>query len=202
MASDWSVLQQPLLPSALPTRRVNYWWTTATLTNLSCRVLPSEVTIYRVTWWHSVGGGTAVGIRGHTLNVCDAGGRPSPALVERYVGRAEEKNKQQLWCWTGSVLKANLCRVSNTVSQLFASAKNSATRGVHWRPERPECNRVLGTLETLSFINMVTLSTVIRPLASQLRRRLVSHGRSHRITPVRRCNLTACSSKYVLSQSK
>lgn len=49
---------------------------------------------------------------------------------------------------------------------------------------------------------MVILSSVIRPLASQLHRHLVKHTKSHRITPVRRCNLIACSSKYVLSQSK
>lgn len=49
---------------------------------------------------------------------------------------------------------------------------------------------------------MVTLSSIIRPLASQFQRQLLTHARNHRITPVRRCNLTACSSKYVLSQSK
>ncbi|XP_075997939.1 carbonic anhydrase 5A, mitochondrial isoform X1 [Genypterus blacodes] len=47
---------------------------------------------------------------------------------------------------------------------------------------------------------MVILSAVVRPLAAQLRRQLVGQARSQRITPVRRCNLMACSSKYVLSQ--
>ncbi|XP_034061793.1 carbonic anhydrase 5A, mitochondrial isoform X2 [Gymnodraco acuticeps] len=47
---------------------------------------------------------------------------------------------------------------------------------------------------------MVTLSSVIRPFASQLHRQLFRHANRHRITPVRRCNLAACSSKYVLSQ--
>ncbi|KAJ0029569.1 hypothetical protein NQD34_004566 [Periophthalmus magnuspinnatus] len=44
------------------------------------------------------------------------------------------------------------------------------------------------------------VTSVIRPLASQLRRQLVRVAKSHRISPVRTCNLTACSSKFVLSQ--
>ncbi|XP_019749646.1 carbonic anhydrase 5A, mitochondrial isoform X1 [Hippocampus comes] len=48
---------------------------------------------------------------------------------------------------------------------------------------------------------MVTLSSVIRPLASHLHRQLLRHTRrSQWLTPVRGCNLTACSSRYVLSQ--
>ncbi|CAN9499438.1 unnamed protein product [Ophioblennius macclurei] len=48
---------------------------------------------------------------------------------------------------------------------------------------------------------MVTLSSVARPLVSHLQRQLFrgAAAPSLRITPVRRCNLTACSSKYVLS---
>ncbi|XP_051916973.1 carbonic anhydrase 5A, mitochondrial isoform X2 [Hippocampus zosterae] len=48
---------------------------------------------------------------------------------------------------------------------------------------------------------MVTLSSVIRPLTSQLHRQLLRHTRlSQWLTHVRGCNLTACSSRYVLSQ--
>ncbi|KAG7270691.1 hypothetical protein CRUP_005358 [Coryphaenoides rupestris] len=49
---------------------------------------------------------------------------------------------------------------------------------------------------------MVTLSSVVRPLARRLlhRQLLSRHGESQRLVPARRCNLTACSSKYVLSQ--
>ncbi|XP_061628871.1 carbonic anhydrase 5A, mitochondrial isoform X1 [Phyllopteryx taeniolatus] len=48
---------------------------------------------------------------------------------------------------------------------------------------------------------MVTLSSAIRPLASQLHRQLFTHtGRSQWLTSVRGCNLTACSSRFVLSQ--
>lgn len=49
---------------------------------------------------------------------------------------------------------------------------------------------------------MVTLTSVVRPLASQLYRHFIKHTRVPRLTPVRRCNLAACSSKYVLSKSK
>ncbi|CAL1595284.1 unnamed protein product [Knipowitschia caucasica] len=44
------------------------------------------------------------------------------------------------------------------------------------------------------------VTSIIRPLASQLQRHLVQAIKSPRITPVRRCNLTACSSKFVLSK--
>uniref|UniRef100_A0A1A7X0U3 Carbonic anhydrase n=1 Tax=Iconisemion striatum TaxID=60296 RepID=A0A1A7X0U3_9TELE len=47
---------------------------------------------------------------------------------------------------------------------------------------------------------MVTFSSAVRPLVSHLHRQLVKHAKSHQLTPVRRCNLTACSSKFVLSQ--
>ncbi|KAK7891965.1 hypothetical protein WMY93_023928 [Mugilogobius chulae] len=45
------------------------------------------------------------------------------------------------------------------------------------------------------------VNSVIRPLVSQLQRQLVRAAKSHRSTSVRRCNLTACSSKFVLSQT-
>ncbi|KAJ7997814.1 hypothetical protein DPEC_G00216030 [Dallia pectoralis] len=45
---------------------------------------------------------------------------------------------------------------------------------------------------------MVTLS-MVTPLARHLHRRLIKHTRGHRLIPVRRCNLTVCSSRYVLS---
>lgn len=48
---------------------------------------------------------------------------------------------------------------------------------------------------------MVTLTSALRPLASPLRR-LVGHAGTQRLTPGRRCSLTACSSRYVLSQSE
>uniref|UniRef100_A0A8C6M5T9 Carbonic anhydrase Va n=1 Tax=Nothobranchius furzeri TaxID=105023 RepID=A0A8C6M5T9_NOTFU len=47
---------------------------------------------------------------------------------------------------------------------------------------------------------MVIFSSAVRPLVSHLHRQLVKHAKSRRVTPVRRCNLAACSSKYVLSQ--
>lgn len=49
-------------------------------------------------------------------------------------------------------------------------------------------------------VNMVTVSSRVGPLVSQLYRRVAGTG--HRISAVRRCNLAACSSKYVLSQSE
>lgn len=49
---------------------------------------------------------------------------------------------------------------------------------------------------------MVAFFSVVRPLASRLHRQLNAHLRNHRATPARSCNLSACSSKYVLSQSK
>ncbi|KAI4891105.1 hypothetical protein NFI96_011486 [Prochilodus magdalenae] len=49
---------------------------------------------------------------------------------------------------------------------------------------------------------MVTLSAVIAPLGRQLQRRLVGRIRcQQQQQPVRRCNLSACSSRYVLSQT-
>ncbi|XP_040018994.2 carbonic anhydrase 5B, mitochondrial isoform X1 [Gasterosteus aculeatus] len=47
---------------------------------------------------------------------------------------------------------------------------------------------------------MVTLCSAARPLASLLRRHVHRRAWSPRIVPARRCNLLACSSKYVLSQ--
>ncbi|XP_062403285.1 carbonic anhydrase 5A, mitochondrial [Sardina pilchardus] len=47
---------------------------------------------------------------------------------------------------------------------------------------------------------MVTLSAILTPLGRQLQRRLRKELRDHRWIPVRRCSLTVCSSKYVLSQ--
>lgn len=47
---------------------------------------------------------------------------------------------------------------------------------------------------------MVTLTSVLRPLAAQLQRQLVRAAKSSQFTPVRRCSLTACSSRFVLSQ--
>uniref|UniRef100_A0AAQ4PRI0 Carbonic anhydrase n=1 Tax=Gasterosteus aculeatus aculeatus TaxID=481459 RepID=A0AAQ4PRI0_GASAC len=47
---------------------------------------------------------------------------------------------------------------------------------------------------------MVTLCSAARPLASLLRRHVLRRAWSPRIVPARRCNLLACSSKYVLSQ--
>ncbi|XP_067090826.1 carbonic anhydrase 5A, mitochondrial isoform X2 [Osmerus mordax] len=47
---------------------------------------------------------------------------------------------------------------------------------------------------------MVILSSIASPLARQLHRRLIRHTRSQRFMPVRTCSLSACSSKYVLSQ--
>uniref|UniRef100_A0AAQ4QVS2 Alpha-carbonic anhydrase domain-containing protein n=1 Tax=Gasterosteus aculeatus aculeatus TaxID=481459 RepID=A0AAQ4QVS2_GASAC len=47
---------------------------------------------------------------------------------------------------------------------------------------------------------MVTLCSAARPLASLLRRHVLRRAWSSRIVPARRCNLLACSSKYVLSQ--
>ncbi|XP_038873287.1 carbonic anhydrase 5A, mitochondrial isoform X3 [Salvelinus namaycush] len=46
---------------------------------------------------------------------------------------------------------------------------------------------------------MVALSSVLTPLARYLHRHLIKQTKGQRLIPVRRCNLTACSSKYVLS---
>ncbi|XP_072291253.1 carbonic anhydrase 5A, mitochondrial isoform X1 [Eucyclogobius newberryi] len=45
------------------------------------------------------------------------------------------------------------------------------------------------------------VTSLIKPLVSQLQRQLVRAAKSHRSTAVRTCNLTACSSKFVLSQT-
>ncbi|KAI1904533.1 hypothetical protein AGOR_G00006620 [Albula goreensis] len=47
---------------------------------------------------------------------------------------------------------------------------------------------------------MVTLTAIVAPMGRQLYRQFAKHARGQRWIPVRRCNLSACSSKYVLSQ--
>ncbi|XP_029613805.1 carbonic anhydrase 5B, mitochondrial isoform X1 [Salmo trutta] len=46
---------------------------------------------------------------------------------------------------------------------------------------------------------MVALRSVLTPLARHIHRHLIKQTKGQRLIPVRRCNLTACSSKYVLS---
>ncbi|XP_055047710.1 carbonic anhydrase 5A, mitochondrial isoform X1 [Misgurnus anguillicaudatus] len=47
---------------------------------------------------------------------------------------------------------------------------------------------------------MVTLTAIVAPLGRQIHRHLLKHVRSQRLIPARGCSLSACSSKFALTQ--